>query len=550
MESGPKVLAHSPALDGAAGDGAANLKKGAGAASNPSLFDCLSVGVTPPAVREPVTLVIFGGAGDLAHRKLLPALYNLYLDGLLPPRFAAVGMGRREFDDQAYREFAKDGIGRFSRRPLDDDAWALFVPSLFFVNGSIEDVGAFSALGSRLDIIEHEGGLSGNRIYYLAIPPAMIVPTLEQLARARFVPPPSIDAAHGAKRPFSRLIVEKPLGHDLASAQAINDAIAKVFREEAIYRIDHYLGKETVQNILVLRFANSIFEPLFNQKYVDHVQITVAEAEGVGTRAGYYDQAGAVRDMVQNHLLQLLSLVAMEPPYSLDADVVRDEKLEVLQSLKPLDQTAVGRQVVLAQYTAGFDFGAPVKGYHEEDGVSPISRTETFVALEVFIDNWRWAGVPFFLRTGKRLPKRASEISIQLKEVPPILFNRNRSAPLDANVLTIRIQPDEGFSLGISSKVPGPQVRIYPVQMDFRYSSTFGASTPEAYERLLLDVMAGDPSLFMRRDAVEAAWRWVLPILNGAAAQNAPLPTYNAGDWGPPEADRLIGATGRRWRPL
>jgi glucose-6-phosphate 1-dehydrogenase len=302
---------------------------------------------------------------------------------------------------------------------------------------------------------------------------------------------------------------------------------------------------------LVLRFANSFFEPLFNQKYIDHVQITVAEEEGVGTRAAYYDQAGALRDMVQNHMLQLLALIAMEPPHSLDADVVRDEKLEVVQSLRPIEGPSVDEQVVRARYAAGFQMGTPVPGYKDEPRVQPASSTETYVALQVFVDNWRWAGVPFFLRTGKRLPKRASEISIHLKPVPAILFNRNPAARLDPNVLTVRIQPDEGFALGISSKVPGPHVRIYPVNMDFDYSSTFGASSPEAYERLLLDVLAGDPTLFMRRDAVEASWRWIMPILDRWAEQaSAPLPTYAAGDWGPVEADRLIENTGRRWRAI
>jgi len=350
------------------------------------------------------------------------------------------------------------------------------------------------------------------------------------------------------------LIVEKPIGRDLDSARGVNDELASVFDERQIYRIDHYLGKETVQNILVLRFANSIFEPFFNQRYIDHVQITVAEAEGVGTRAGYYEQAGALRDMVQNHLLQLLAAMALEPPRSLDADVVRDEKLHVLQSLRPITGGAVDTYAVRAQYAAGFDLGKPVPGYREEKGVDPHSQVETFVALQLFLDNWRWAGVPFFLRTGKRLPKRASEISIHLKEVPPILFNADPTNRLDPNVLSIRIQPDEGFALAISSKIPGPRVRIYPVRMDFQYGSTFGGSSPEAYERLLLDVMAGDQTLFMRRDAVEAAWRWVLPILDrwSASAAGAPdrKPTYAAGEWGPPEADRLIAATGRTWRAL
>jgi glucose-6-phosphate 1-dehydrogenase len=502
--------------------------------------------------------VIFGGVGDLAHRKLLPALYNLHLDGLLPLRFAAVGVGRKPMGDEKYRDFAKDGVTQFSRRPFDGAAWQTFAEMLFFVNASIEEGGTLAPLGARLDIIEHERGLPGNRIYYLAVPPALFVPTVKQLAASGFVARRSTSS--GRQEPvatptdapaFPRLIVEKPIGHDLASACAINDAIAEVFSERQIYRIDHYLGKETVQNILVLRFANSIFEPLFNQKYIDHVQITVAEDEGVGTRAGYYEQAGALRDMVQNHLLQLLALVTMEPPYSLDADVIRDEKLEVLRSLQPIDRTAAVKQVVRAQYAAGYEIGAAVPGYRDEPGVAKDSRTETFVALKAFIDNWRWAGVPFFLRTGKRLPKRASEISIHLKEVPPILFNRTPPGSLDPNVLSIRIQPDEGFALTISSKVPGPRVRIYPVKMDFRYGSTFGATSPEAYERLLLDVMAGDATLFMRRDAVETAWRWVMPILEAWSEQaDAPLPTYAAGEWGPIEADRLIESTGRQWRQL
>jgi glucose-6-phosphate 1-dehydrogenase len=489
-----------------------------------------------------VTIVIFGGNGDLAHRKLLPALYNLHVDALLPPRTAIVGVGRKEMTDDAYRAFAKDGVTKFSRRPIDEAAWQAFAATIFFVNASIDGEHGLAPLGARLDIIEHEGQRSGDRVYYLAVPPTLFAPTVQQLARARFVT--------RANQPVARIIVEKPIGRDLESARAINDAIAAVFDEGQIYRIDHYLGKETVQNILVLRFANSIFEPLFNQKYVDHVQITVAESEGVGTRAGYYEQAGALRDMVQNHLLQLLSLVAMEPPHALDADVIRDEKLEILQSLRPLEGPAVDANVIRAQYAAGFDVGKPVPGYREEQGVDRQSRIETFVALQIFIDNWRWAGVPFFLRTGKRLPKRASEISVHLKEVPPILFNADPSARLDQNILTIRIQPDEGMSLGISSKIPGPRVRIYPVKLDFHYGSTFGGSTPEAYERLLLDVMHGDPTLFMRRDAVEAAWRWVMPILDRWATQTDALPAYPAGDWGPPEADRLIESTGRRWRPL
>ena len=486
----------------------------------------------PPAA---VTIVIFGGSGDLAHRKLLPALYNLHVDSLLPPKIAVVGVGRKEMSDDAYRAFAKDGVTQFSRRPIDEAAWETFARTLSFVNMSLDDERGFATLGARLDSVEHAGGLTGDRLYYLAIPPALFAPTVKQLSRSRLV----VRAAQRAE-PFGRIIVEKPIGHDLDSARTINDALAEVFDEEQIYRIDHYLGKETVQNILVLRFANSIFEPLFNLKFIDHVQITVAEAEGVGTRAGYYEQAGALRDMIQNHLLQLLALTAMEPPHSLRAEVVRDEKLEILQSLRPMDARAVDGCIVRAQYAS----------YVKEAGVDPGTRTETFVALQLFIDNWRWAGVPFFLRTGKKMAKRASEIAIQLKDIPPILFNADRAHRLTPNVLSIRIQPDEGFSIEISSKEPGPHVHIEPVKMDFHYKTEFEGSSPEAYERLLLDVMIGDQTLFMRRDAVETAWRWVMPILEHWSQNQRPLPTYADGSWGPAEADALIEATGRRWRKL
>jgi glucose-6-phosphate 1-dehydrogenase len=482
---------------------------------------------------RPVTIVIFGGGGDLAHRKLLPALYNLHVDGMLAPNTAIVGVGRSDVSDDAYRAFARDGVTQFSRRPIDEAKWTAFAACLFAFNAPIDGERGFAPLGARLDIIEHERGLAGDRIYYLAIPPSLFAPTVKQIDASHFVKP--------GDQPFSRIIIEKPIGHDLQSACAINDEIASVFKEKQIYRIDHYLGKETVQNILVLRFANSIFEPLMNHRHVDHVQITVAEEEGVGTRAGYYEQAGALRDMVQNHLLQLLSLIAMEPPYSLDADVIRDEKLEVLQSLRPMDAVSIDASTVRGQYS----------GYRQEKGVDAQSRTETYVALQAFIDNWRWSGVPFFLRTGKRLPNRASEISVFLKDVPPILFNADPNHRLPPNILAIRIQPDEGFSLTISSKEPGPHVKVDPVKMDFHYGSVFGASSPEAYERLLLDVITGDPTLFMRRDAVEAAWRWVMPILDRWASQtDSPLPTYAPGDWGPAEADALIQATGRKWRPI
>jgi glucose-6-phosphate 1-dehydrogenase len=487
-----------------------------------------------------VTLVIFGGAGDLAHRKLLPALYNLFVDGLLQDRTVVVGVGRRDFTDDQYRDFAHDGVEQFSRRPIDEGRWVEFAKLLCFVNLDIGAPGALATLGSRLDILEHEQGRTADRIYYLAIPPSLIIPTVDQLAHARFVGPMN-------GNPFARVIVEKPIGRDLASAKAINDGIARVFDERQIFRIDHYLGKETVQNILVLRFANSFLEPIVNLRHIDHVQVTVAELEGVGTRAGYYEQAGALRDMVQNHLLQLLALIGMEPPHSLAADVVRDEKLQVILSLRPIKGEDVDRFVVRGQYAAGNVDGNEVPGYRQESGVSRSSCMETYVALQLFVDNWRWAGVPFFLRTGKRMPRRVSEIAVHLKPVPPILFNTTEKK-LEPDVLMIRIQPDEGFALRIESKVPGPSVNIKPVSMNFCYKDIFGGTTPEAYERLLLDVMAGDATLFMRRDQVEASWSWITPILERWGQQSAVAPAlYKAGSWGPQEADRLIESTGRRW---
>lgn len=511
-----------------------------------TLAERLSAGLTrgsAPAA-PPSALVIFGGSGDLSRRKLLPGLYNLALDGLLPARAATLGLGRRPMSDDAFREFAREGIERFSRRDLDARAWQTFSRTLFFHTGAFDKPETYETLKQRLEAIDGEFGIPGNHIFYLAIPPDLIIACVERLRGAGLIRSISDPA-------FTRVIVEKPIGRDLFSAHEINDGLAAVLDERQIFRIDHYLGKETVQNILVLRFANSIFEPLFNQKYIDHVQITVAEDEGVGTRAEYYERAGALRDMVQNHLLQLLTVLAMEPPWSLDADVVRDARLEVLRSLRPLQGEAVDEHVLRAQYGPGFVLASPVPGYREEPGVSPSSTTETYVALRLYIDNWRWAGVPFFLRTGKRLPKRATELSVQLKEVPQILFNADPSAPLDPNVLSLRIQPDEGLSLRISSKVPGPRVQIYPVMMDFRYGSTFGGVPPEAYERLLLDVMAGDATLFMRRDAVEASWTFITRILERWAERaDQRLSEYPAGDWGPAEADQLIESVGRRWRSL
>lgn len=509
-----------------------------------SLPNPLSVGLADTNTAQPCTLVIFGASGDLARRKLLPAVYNLALDDLLPAHFAVVGFSRTPHDDAAFRAEAREGIEKYSRRPLDPARWAEFEQLLYYQPGSPDDPAAYAALRKRLAEIEQKHSIPASHVFYLSVPPSVINPAVEQLKAAGLVAP--MEPA----TPFSRIIVEKPIGHDLDSAAQINDALARAFDERQVFRIDHYLGKETVQNILVMRFGNWIFEPLWNHQHIDHVQITVAEEEGVGTRAKYYEEAGALRDMVQNHILQLLCLTAMEPPWSMDADVVRDQRLAVLNCLRPIAPSDLACCVVRAQYGPGFDRGEPARGYRQEDGVKPGSMTETFVAIKAHIDNWRWAGVPFYIRTGRHLPKRATEIAVQFKWVPPILFNRNREAPLEPNVLVLRIQPDEGLSLRISTKLPGSRVRIYPVKMDFRYGSTFGDQSPEAYERLLLDVMAGDPTLFMRRDAVETSWRWVTGILRAWQNTSGALPEYAAGTWGPEAADRLIEADGRKWRAL
>jgi glucose-6-phosphate 1-dehydrogenase len=527
----------------------------------------LTRGTPETLLPQPCALVIFGAAGDLSWRKLLPAVYNLNVDGVLPANFAVVGFGIGEQGDpdQWFRARARDGTERFSRRPLDESHWADFSRCLFYVSGSFNDAEAYARLKVRLDTIDQQFGIPGSRIYYLAIPPQAAGACVDHLRSAGMVTSP------GERRSFTRVIVEKPIGRDLESARQINEVVAKVFDEKQIYRIDHYLGKETVQNLLVVRFANSIFEPLWNGKHVDHVQITVAEEEGLthydpktgkptGSRIGYYEGVGALRDMVQNHLLQVLCLTAMEPPWTLEPDVVRDAKMGVLRCLRPLTPEDVKNYAVQAQYIAGDVQGEEVPGYRREvsdyfaERKQPIpadSTTETFVALRLFIDNWRWAGVPFYLRTGKRMAKRASEVAIQFRDVPHILFNAHPDVPLEPTVLSLRVQPEEGLALRIASKLPGPRVRVYPVKLEFNYSAGFGETTPEAYERLLLDVMAGDATLFMRRDAVEAAWQFVMPILETWQQSHARfLPEYRAGTWGPLEADRLIERDGREWRTL
>ncbi len=494
---------------------------------------------------QPCILVIFGGGGDLTRRKLLPAVYNQALEGELPANFAVLGLALEEMNDEDYREFASKGIQKHSRQPLDKAYWPDFEKRLHYLQGSFDDPDIYTQLKKRLDEIDKKFGIPGNRIFYLAIPPGLIETCVSNINKAGLVMPVDEES------PFTRIIVEKPIGKDLESARDVNATLSRNFDEQQIYRIDHYLGKETVQNILAMRFGNAIFEPLWNSRYIDHVQITVAESEGVGTRAGYYDGAGALRDMIQNHILQLLTLIGMEPPWSMDADVMRDHRQNVLNCLSPISRADFDKHVVRAQYGPGFQHGEDVPGYRRENGVSQDSTTETYVAIKVFIDNWRWAGVPFYIRTGKRMPKRASEIAIQFKSVPPILFNTNQERPLEPNVLALSIQPNEGLSLRIGTKLPGNKLRIYPVKMDFLYGSTFGEQSPEAYERLLLDVMAGDATLFMRRDTVESSWVWIDNILDTWANTSSRwIPEYSAGSWGPLEADRLIESDQRKWRLL
>lgn len=494
---------------------------------------------------KPCSIVIFGGSGDLTRRKLLPAVYNLLLDGLLPDNYAILGIGRKPWNDEDFRKIAKDGLEQYSRQAFQPDKWHEFERRLFYASGGIEESQTYHTIHTRLQEIESQYHLPPNRIFYLAIPPTSFSPTCQGLQQAGL-----ISSVHHTDQ-FSRVIVEKPIGHDLDSARQINATIGEVFDESQIYRIDHYLGKETVQNIMVLRFANSIFEPIWNHKYIDHVQITVSEAEGVGTRATYYEEAGALRDMVQNHILQLLCLIAMEPPYSLDPDVVRNARMEVLRCLRPIRGKDVESVTVRAQYSHGMIANQEVPGYRREEGIKSDSTTETYVALKIYVENWRWSGVPFFLRTGKALPQRASEIAVQFKDIPQILFNANPENPQAPNVLTLRIQPEEGMSLRISSKIPGTRAQTHPVEMNFHYGDAFTAPSPEAYERLLLDVMAGDASLFMRRDAVEASWAWVTEILEGWKMYGSRwLPEYPAGSWGPVEADRLIETDGHHWRTI
>lgn len=492
---------------------------------------------------EPCTVVIFGASGDLTSRKLVPALYNLAAAGELPPTLKVVGFARREKTHESFRAEMEAMNRKVSRSGHNEQLWASFSQSIFYHCSEFEDAAGYRRLAELLDELDAKGA-GGNRLFYLSTSPEYFPIVLQQLKDA------GLNQPKAGK--WSRVVIEKPFGKDLATAEALNAAVHDTFSEKDTYRIDHYLGKETAQNIMVLRFANAIFEPIWNNRYIDHVQISCAENLGMeGGRGGYYDKAGCLRDMVQNHLLQLLSLVAMEPPTDLSADGVRDEKVKVLRSLRPFTSPAdVAANVVRAQYTAGVAGGKEVVGYRQEDRISPTSNTEAYVAMRIHIDNWRWDGVPFYLRVGKQLPRKATEISVHFRRPPHVLFNRG-TADEAANVLVIRIQPDEGYSLRVQSKIPGPAIRTERVKMDFHYSGSFGKASPEAYERLLLDAMSGDATLFARRDEVENAWRYVDAI--EAAWHGAEQPKmceYPAGTWGPPEADALLQCDGRDWRRI
>lgn len=490
-------------------------------------------------------MVIFGATGDLTSRKLAPAIYNLGRDGLLPANFACVGFARREKTHQVFRDELKADVNNFSRvKPIDEPFWNSFENQIFYHQSEFDDDEGYAKLAAFLKQLDTRYATRGNRLFYLSVQPKYFPVIIEKLAAHGMIYNPH------ASECWSRVIIEKPFGHDAESAAKLQQDIAKHLDESQIYRIDHYLGKETVQNLLVFRFANSIFESLWNYKHVDQVQITVAEEIGIGTRGNFYEEEGMLRDMVQNHVMQLLSLVALEPPVSLSSQAIRDEKVKVLQSIRPLAKEDFEQHIVRGQYGPGFINGKSVAGYREEKNVNPKSSVDTFVAMRLFLDNWRWAGVPFYIRAGKRLPKRSTEIAIIFKDAPGVLFQEN-SRKNDSNVLAMRIQPDEGIAMKINCKVPGPSSPIQPVKMDFRYSSYFGQSPPEAYERLIWDCILGDSTLFARSDEVEQSWKILTPVLKyWAAHPPKDFPNYPSGSWGPKQADEMIQKDNRSWRIL
>jgi glucose-6-phosphate 1-dehydrogenase len=488
---------------------------------------------------EPCAIVMFGASGDLAKRKLLPALFDLAWHSCLAPRFRLLGFARTPMSDENFRHEAEDALSK-GEAAKHKDRQPDFLNQLHYFSGQYDEAESYKRLAQRLDELDREGNLGGNRLYYLATPPDIYPKIIRQLGQAGLAQPKS-------EKSWTRIIIEKPFGHDLASARELNATVLSVFEESQVYRIDHYLGKQTVQNLLVFRFGNGIFEPLWNRNYIDHVEITAAEALGVEARAAFYESAGALRDMVQSHMLQLTSLVAMEAPAKFDATAVRNEKIKVLQSIRPFTLESVEKSVVRAQYGAGNVAGKAVPGYRQEKGVRPNSTTETYVALKLQVDNWRWSGVPFYLRTGKRLARQFTEIAIQFKEAPHLLFRGDGIRP---NWLVLNIQPDEGISLSFGAKAPGAQMNVRPVTMDFQYRQAFGGVSREAYATLINDCIRGDATLFDRADSVEAAWELVDPILQASKNTPGQIPIYPAGGQGPAAADVLIQADGRSWRPI
>jgi glucose-6-phosphate 1-dehydrogenase len=502
--------------------------------ANP-LLDGLRIESTP----EPTAFVIFGASGDLTRRKLLPAIYQLSRGQRLPARFSVIGVARSEMSDDQFRQQFHDSLKEFAGLAKPDEVATALARHMIYLQGELDDPALYERLAAKLK----EVGAPPGFLFYFAVPPSVYGTIVERLAAVGLTKPPDEDS-------WRRVIVEKPFGTDLASARELNRLMHQHLDESQIFRIDHYLGKETVQNLLVFRFANGMFEPVWNRRYIDHVQITAAETVGVEQRASYYEHAGALRDMVQNHLMQVLSLVAMEPPIAFSAENVRDRKLDVIMSIQPLLEE--GRtSVVRAQYGAGWVNGEEVPGYREEKGVSPDSTTETFVALRVQVDSWRWAGVPFYVRTGKHLPKRTTEIAIQFRRPPLHIFKRVSPTSIASNLMIVNVQPDEGISVRFEAKLPGTRMQLAPVMMNFRYGSAFGRAVPEAYETLLLDAMLGDPTLYARHDFVEASWALITPVHERWASLAAKtIPTYEAGEWGPQEADAMMAADGRRWRTL
>ncbi len=490
---------------------------------------------------HPTTLVIFGGTGDLAHRKLLPALYNLAHEGALPERFELVGVARRDQRNEDFQEMARTSIERFSRRKPDPHVLDGLLNNMRYVSGAFDEDRVYAELIRTLAEFDRDAGQPLDRVFYLSTAPQFFPVITGKLGDA------GLDRAEHAQ---TRIVIEKPFGYDLTSARALNVEVLSVFDESQVFRIDHYLGKETVQNLMALRFANALFEPVWNRNFIDNVQITAAEDLGIGGRAGYYEGAGALRDLVQNHMLQLLALLTMEPPAAFEANRLRDEKLKVLEAIVPPAIAEVSSMSLRAQYAAGVVGGEHVKGYLEEEGVAPDSRTETYAALRLHVSNWRWAGVPFYLRTGKQLARKVTEIAVTLKPVPHLAFQSSGSVGVQANQIILTVQPDEGVSVSLGAKIPGPRMRIRPVNMEFRYGTSFLSESPEAYERLILDAMRGDATLFTRNDEIEALWGIIDPILTAWHQDTtSPIPQYEAGTAGPVEADVLLDDD-RHWRRL